>query len=405
MKSLNRIIFMAILLMLVLFTNIIFVNAVGISVTKAVVDYRNVLKGGYAEDYVYVASDSEFDIPLDYEVIGDVKEWISFQPDLNFTRSNKTIFISKNQVQEIKFIVQPPADIPAGNYSGGVRLITGALNRPEAPYGSQLQAAFLIRINVEITGAEFLSCNAGGIKILDAEIGNPLEFSMTATNAGNIRIRPNVSIDIWNQDQTKLMSTVDFGFGNIEVLPTTSKVLFRQFDNTLRIGQYWAYVTVFPCQKTDLISFSVLEKGQIADQGELLRIENQPWAVTDEVVPITAFFRNNGERIVSAKFKGLIKLGEKIITTIDTDYYDVDPGSIQNITFYFTPKKVGQYYISGRVLYNNKLTFEKSSILNANQGEGTGISLTIYILIIIIIVIILMLLLILIKRRRKKDAK
>jgi hypothetical protein len=373
--------------------------AAGLSVTKAVIEYKDVLRGGYAEDSLYVASDTDFDVPLEYEVLGDVAGWISFEPSMNDT--NATLYVSRNHVQQLKIIIQPPSDAASGNYTGGVRIITGTINSPEGPYGSQLQAAFLIRIAVSVTGEQMLSCNFGGFSVPDIEIGGPMTYSFSVQNSGNVRVRPNISIDVWNQDQTRLVKSINNNF-NTDVLPTTSRLFSGESSNNLRIGQYWAYATVSPCGNSEIVSFSVLEKGQIADLGELLRVENPPWASTGEVVPITAIFKNNGARVVSAKFKGVITLNNKIVQNIDSDFYDIPPGEITNITVFFTPKKLGQYYISGRVLYNNKLTFEKSSILNVNTGEEITDINMLYVIIIIIILIIILLLLITIKKKKQR---
>ena len=188
----------------------------------------------------------------------------------------------------------------------------------------------------------------------------------------------------------------------VDVLPTTSRIFSGESSSNLRIGQYWAYASVAPCGNSEIVSFSVLEKGQIADLGELVRIENKPWASTGEVVPITPIFKNNGARVVSAKFKGVITMNNKIVQNIDSDFYDVAPGQMINLTVFFTPKKQGQYYISGRALYNNKLSFEKSSILNVNSGEDITDINMLYVVVIIIIIIIILILLILIKRRKKR---
>lgn len=375
------------------------VSAVGLSVTKAEIEYKDVLRGGYAEDTIYVASDVDFDVPLEYEVLGDIADWISFEPAANDT--NATLYVSRDRVQPLKIIIQPPADAASGNYTGGVRILTGTINRPEGPYGSQLQAAFLIRIKVSITGEQILSCNFGGLVVPDVEIGEPIRYSFSVQNSGNVRVRPNISIDIWNQDQSRLVKSIINNYA-VDVLPTTSRIFNGESSNSLRIGQYWAYASVAPCGNSEIVSFSVLEKGQIADVGELLRIENKPWASTGEVVPITPIFRNGGQRVVSAKFKGVITLNNRIVENIDSDFYDVAPGDTINLTVFFTPKKLGQYYISGRVLYNNKLTFEKSSILNVNTGEEITDINMLYVVVIIIIVIIILLLLIIIRKKRKR---
>jgi len=404
-KILNKLFFgMKLFSILIIFTILysilssVLVQAVGISVTKAVIDYENVLKGGYAEDILYVSTDAPFDIPISYELLGDTKNWINVSPDLN--SPNTTVFINNTNYQPIKIVINPPVDTPVGTYNGTVRIITGAINKPGGQYGSQLQAAFMIRVTVKVTGTEFLSCSGGGIVIKDTEVGSPLEYYMTVSNSGNIRVTPTAVIDIWNQDQTKLIMSKQLEFNSMEVLPTTNQALSNTFANTLRIGQYWAYVTVAPCGNSGLVTFNVYDKGTIVDSGELIRIDNVAWAKIGDVVPITATFKNTGQRSVSAKLKGVITSENKIVETIDSEFYDIAPGQNGNIQVYFTPKKYGQYIISGRILYNNKLSFEKSSVLNVNEGvEAAGFN-WLYVLIIIIIIIIILLLLIRIRRKK-----
>jgi len=211
------------------------------------------------------------------------------------------------------------------------------------------------------------------------------------SNTGNVRIKPNVSIDIWNQDQTSLMMNKDLLFNNIETLPTTTGAFTGTFDANLRVGQYWAYVTVYPCQNTELVTFNVYEKGTLVDSGEFVRLDNEAWANISDIVPITAVFRNTGTRTVSAKLKGVITLNNQIVDTIDTDYYDIAPGETGNNQTYYTPKKLGQYIITARILYNNKLSFEKSSVINVNGGTEQGFNWLYVIIIIIILVVIVFL--------------
>ena len=53
------------------------------------------------------------------------------------------------------------------------------------------------------------------------------------------------------------------------------------------------------------------------------------------------------------------------------DEIEVPSKTTADLISYFTPKDSGRYVISGRVLYNKKLTFEKSSILNVNYAPTT----------------------------------
>jgi hypothetical protein len=374
-------------------------SAVGISVTKAVIEYNNVLRGGYAEDFLYVSTDAPFDIPLSYELLGDTAGWITVSPDLN--DPDNVIYVSNTKYQPIKVIIQPPSDTPIGVYTGDLRILTGTLSTLGGQYGSQLQAAFMIRIRLEITGTEFVSCSGDSVIIRDTEVGSPIEYYMTVSNNGNVRIRPTANVEVWNQDLTKLVMSKNLEFNNREVLPTTSEAFSTSFASDLRIGQYWAYVTIAPCGNTVLTTFSVYEKGTIIDTGDLIRLDSQAWAKIGDVVPITAVFKNTGSRTVSAKFKGIVTLNDNIVEVLDSEFYDVPPGETGSIPVYFTPEKLGQYIISGRILYNNKLSFEKSTVLNVNEGIEKSDNTWIYLLILIIIIVLILLLLINIKKKKK----
>ncbi len=377
-----------------------FVNAVGISVTRATLDFENVLKGGYAEQTFFVSTDAPFSIPLTYELSGEMANWTTISPDMN--APNMTIFVNNTKYQPVTVIIQPPSDIPAGTYTGAVRVITGAINQPGGQYGSQLQAAFLVKLSVVVTGQEILSCSGAGIILRDTEIGQPLEYDMMVSNNGNIRVRPNITVDIWNQDQSKLVMSKDLLFNNVDVLPTTTGSFTNTFTSDLRIGQYWGYVTVHPCENTALVTFNVYDKGTLVDTGEFVRLDSKPWASVGEVVPLTAVFKNTGQRMVSAKFKGVVTLDNRIVDTIDTEYYDISPGQIGNIDFYYTPKNLGQYVITGRILYNNKLSFEKSTVINVNQGTPESGFNWLYIIIIVVILIIIILLVRRIREKKKR---
>ncbi len=128
-------------------------------------------------------------------------------------------------------------------------------------------------------------------------------------------------------------------------------------------------------------------------------------------MPITASFRNMGTRYVATKLKGLITLEDNIIKIIDTDLLDVAPGQTVQLETFFSPKVPGKYEISLRALYNNKLTFEKQSLLNVNPSDEFSEELkklqwkNTKSILLIIIVIIILLFLILIKKKKSRRKK
>jgi hypothetical protein len=148
----------------------------------------------------------------------------------------------------------------------------------------------------------------------------------------------------------------------------------------------------------------VLEKGGISDIGDFVRMQHNPWALTGEIVPINASFRNRGSRIVSARFKGIVSKDGKIIQVLNSDTQDVAPGELAQLQMFFTPKVFGQYRIAGRVHYNNKITYEKGSILNVNPGPdaaGFWSRYKYYVVIFVMLLIIILLLVLIILRKRR----
>ncbi len=389
--------FMIFILSLIIFSLNAFLScAVLLSVNKAGIDYDDVLRGGYAEDTVLVMTDYSGNLSIGYDMHGEIAEWIRVEP-------NESLYMSINRNQLIKVIIEPPEDMPSGNYSGSIRVIAGSIPKPEgAQYGASVLSAFIIKINVGITGDEIIKCNSGAFNIDDAEEGSPLKFSSSVKNEGNVRVKPRFTVDIWDRNQERLMFTKEF-VSDEYIFPTaTMKTEYEIEGHDLPVGQYWADVSVSPCRGGSTITFDVKEKGSIIDEGELIRLETKSWASVDEVVPVKAIFKNTGKRTVSAKFTGRIYAGDKVIGIIESDTLEVKPSETKTFEAYFRPQEISQYYISGRVLYNNKLTYEKSTVLNVDKEKPAGRFSWLALITIIVVILFLM---IIIKKKKSQKQK
>ncbi len=390
-----------VLCLVLMFIIVPFVHASLLGVNKVSIDYMNVLRGGYAEDTVVVSSGSSNDIAVYAEAQGDIKDWISFKP------TQQPLAMNANNPSTIQVIVQPPIDARVGFYEGTVLISTGPLANQSGNMGTNVVVAFEVKIRVNITDTQSLSCTAGGFDIKDLEVGNPLDFSASVSNSGNVRVRPDFRINIYDQDQKNLLAVLNYTSPR-DILPTLSDQITARLNNTLKVGQYWVDASSPVCNSNSLLTFSVLEKGGISDVGDFVRLQNDAWALTGDIVPINASFRNRGTRIVSAQFKGIVTKDGKIVKTIASDILDVNPGELMQLQSFFTPNIFGQYRISGRVYYNNKITYEKASILNVNPGTSAESNLWVvykYYVILLLFIVIIIVLLFLIIRRKKRARK
>ena len=339
--------------------------AIGIGVSPGSISFKDVLRSGYAERTVVLSTSSTE--PLDCEVVaeGPFKEWLSYEPGKKFT-------LSPQSQAQLKIIVQPPADVPNGEYSGFVTVKVLPKEKPGGGMGSSISAAVSIISSVKISDAENRHYKVLDVSVKDTEEKMPVEFSLILENDGNVRIYPKVHIDVLSEDRSTVLKSVDYS--DKLLLPTTKDEILVSVPNDLPLGKYAGRVIAYIDDEKvsdGILDFEVLEKGSLKIQGKLLEVKlNKIWVYTGELVEVTAVFRNDGVLSVPAVFKGKVTLDDAVIELIQSDEIDVPAGQQAKLTAYFTPKKPGRYSIGGRVYFAKKATAEKSSILNVREGTA-----------------------------------
>ncbi|MBN2422269.1 hypothetical protein JXB41_03510 [Candidatus Woesearchaeota archaeon] len=387
-----------IILLFILILAIASVNATTIGISPGILYFPNMIKEGYAEAQVTVSTSSPDTVAGHFEVEGEIKDWINLSPDsLEFSTSSSNPY-------RFSVIIRPPADAKNGNYTGLIRVMTDHVVTTERGASSAVIAAVALRVNIEIIGDEIILCRAGAFSVSDTEIDLPFTVSALVYNDGNVRLRPQFRIKVYDQSEENVLLTTSF-LGE-EILPTLNKRISRQIPNNLQIGQYFIDVLAEQCGITQRLTFDVVEKGGIVDKGKFIGIRTNEFTYVDEPTPILPVFRNEGPRTVLAKFKGeIISLEKnKIIEVIESDEIAIEPSQQIEFPLFFIPDAPGKYQISGRIIYNKKITFEeKSKVINViGEKKKVGLSVIFLILIYMIIGLAILVLIGKIKKERKK---
>ncbi|KHO45597.1 MAG: hypothetical protein QS98_C0009G0006 [archaeon GW2011_AR3] len=362
-------------------------SALSIGVTPANIDFNDMLRGGYAEKNVRISTSDARNITGHISKFGDIADWLRIEPD------PESLSFSSSAPYTMKVVVEPPVDAANGVYTGEIRILTDSAGAGEGTVGSQVRASVSLEVTVRITDVELKACSAGAASLDDTEIGLPLSLEWLVRNTGNVRIAPRITIDIWDKDKQSLIASREYE--SAEILPTTEQGFNRKFSSEgMAVGQYWANMAIQDCDYSGLTTFDIVEKGVISDKGEILAVEAASYVYSGDIVPVTAKFMNRGIRAVTAKFKGDIRLDNKIVQLIESEVVLVEPGETVGLTSFFTPEKTGKYSVSGHVVYNNKLTFEKSTIINVNPKQktltiGTALLVALYLAIIITIIFLI----------------
>jgi len=365
-----------------------------VGVSPASIHFPHVMRGGYSERSVLVSVDVDKEVEVVLNTSGEIKDWLNLSVQ-NFSVSN---------ANPVSFLVSimPPEDIPNGNYTGFVRITTSGFGEGVEGHAVSIIRSFLdLKVSVEITDQEVISCVVSNLIVYSAEKGENIIFNFNFKNYGNVRLGPRVEVNIWDQDQTSIVKSEDFSENSI--LPTKEKDFSLKINSLdLDLDQYWAEVFVPDCYTSEVLTFDILEPGALTAKGVLMGIVNQKKANVSETVPISARFKNIGQKEVSAQFKGKVTFGSEIVEIIESPEVDIAIAEIMPFDFYFTPKKPGKYIISGRVFYSGKRTFESSSSLEVVQKSSKFQFLSQVFLVLIYVILIFIIIIFLYKIRREK---
>jgi len=369
--------FWALMIFLLVISGVSARSIVGIS--PGAVHFKDVLRGGYAERHVTISVDSGKEIGLEIEPRGEIEEWLEF---------NQSLVVSDDKPARLFISVSPPSDVPNGNYTGFLRVSTDALG--EVPPGhavAAVRADIDIAITVEITDQEIVGCFARNFRVESVERGDDIVFEASVSNEGNIRLRPTIKIDIWDQEQITLVRNVELR--GEEILPTREKALeFSLPSDDFELDQYWADVEIIECYSGDTLTFDVLEPGALKANGILRKIFTVPWAEIGETIEIIVDFENVGEKDVNAKFRGKITRDGEIVRLLESEEIIAPISELTNFSFFFTPENEGKYIASGRVFYDKKRTFEGSTIFHVRPNIFTFKEILLTLVYVILIVVI-----------------
>ena len=399
MKMVGSLRILVLCLVLVLFS-FSFVDAALLGVNRASISFDDVLRNGYAEQQITVTIGQPNDVLVSFEARGEVADWIRFEPE------SQSFFVNENNPGIINVIVEPPSDARVDDYSGLVFISTGSLGNVSSPMGTNVIVAFEVDVSVGLTDTQILSCSAGGFDLSDFELGEQGFFRAGVRNSGNVRLRPSFEIKVFSQMEDEVLANYEVRSGS-DIIPTKSGVVeeFVSFD--LEPGQYWAEISEPVCGARSRLTFSVLERGGISDVGDFSRLGVKTWASVGEIVPIVSYFKNDGTRTVSAQFKGTISKDNVVLDVLESDIINVPAGEEVNLEVFYVPQEIGQYRVSGRVHYNNKVSFERSSVMNVNEDgviveDSDGFDLFVLFLSVLIVVFAFLVFLILRKKKRKR---
>jgi hypothetical protein len=338
--------------------------AVSLGISPSMVDFKQVLKGGYAEKTATISTSSQQPLDISISAGGQIGSWLS--------TSENSFVLDPNSRKTIVIKVIPPADTPSGTYTGTVTAISKPSATSSGAMGAIIVTAVETQVTIEVTGDQVEKFEVSSVSTEDTEEGQPIQFDLKVDNQGNVKITPSIHLAILDKNGQTLKS---LDYSQTEILPTRSEPILIKVTNDLPIGDYDAKITIAvgAQQVEKRVSFSVLERGSLRLQGELVSMQaNKVWANVGDVIEVSAMFKNTGQLVAPSVLKGKAYLEDNLVEVLEGDEIDVPVGETAELKTYFTPKNPGRYKIVGWVYYSKKTTKESFIILNVQGSNVTA---------------------------------
>jgi hypothetical protein len=339
--------------------------SISIGAGPSTLDFGKLTKGGYAENQITVSTAHDKDLQCTVEYAGDLKGWVSLD-------SGNEFVLKANSRKDVRVVIMPPLDVQNGKYEGAIYIKAAPQTTITQGAGLAVGAGVRIGLSAEITGQEDVSIEVKNAVVGDTEVGYPIKVSLDAENTGNIRYTPRFQVDVFDMSGKKFLSGE---YSDTPLLPTRiERIRFTLPSGNLPIGEYKAEINTYVQDNlldNQAVVFKILPEGSWSIAGKLEKIILSANNVeADELVKVSATFKNTGQVPVKAKLKAEAYMGTKLVSALpESDEMGVEPGQKAKLETYFTPKKAGDYLIKAVAVFGGSQTESKKALLTVSEAE------------------------------------
>jgi len=375
-----RIVFIAILLLLIPGIISSPVIATAIAVTPSNLEISDALRGGEYERKITVYNPDSEQTDYTLAASGDAGEWISFykQDDSDSMVNRVTIPGNENVRLLVKFTI--PQDAANGEHNAVISVTSVPVEEAPGVSGHAVSLAAPVSVTIFVTGNQILSGVVTSINADDVEVNYPLRIKVHFQNTGNVVAIPQTTVEITTQDGIAINQYISDDFS---VKPQKHETIPIEWDTTGRDpGDYIADVSVAlgdTIIKQEKLSFSILPLGTITRSGNLMELKFRGETAQGILTTVQATFINTGQIDTKAKFVGKVYHNDTLINTLESEELLVAVGNTEILEAYFKPVQPGEYRVNGYVLYEGKKTEEKESSFTISRygeaGDAVGTAL------------------------------
>jgi len=341
-------------------------SAAGIGVSPPTLRYEKVLKGNTAQEQFTIFNSADADVYYDIRIEGN--DWFSFEPD-------SPVKVPAKGSVRVNAIVNPPGDTANGVYNCTIYVEPAGAN-VTAGEGAVMGIlpAIGLTTSIEITGEQILAGNVYKISVESNEIDKPIRFKIGFANTGNVKAKPETSINI-----LKDARIVEKLIRSDEIIPGASKEITAEWIGE-DVGEYGSNVKV--TVNGELLSerglkFDVLERGALRCKGEIVEIKVPNEVSVGMPAKIEVGFKNTGSIALEAKIKGDVIHNRELVEVMESEPVLIDVGKTATLTAYINPAEPGDYLVDGDVIYEGKKVEMNQITISVKSAEASGMNMNI----------------------------
>ena len=264
---------------------------------------------------------------------GEAGQWITFTDE-------KYVFLPGIKTK-IPFYVTVPEGTKEGRYTAKIALLAA----DSGEEGSILQNSIVSYIPVTITVSSVqksASLAVDSLTVYTAEESDEnVYFETVVSNLGNVGDTQDIHLDIYDMQGTIVHTQVIHS----SFVAYEQKEIMSSFPEGLSRGKYYARTVIGNTSKST--SFSIVPDGSLKRKGELLALDTT--VSKDNLVTITAYFKNTGESVVHAQLSGTVSQNDETVERFESDSQVLAPEQYTRFMYSYSELLSGSYALDAEI--------------------------------------------------------
>ena len=230
-------------IILVIFTLMMpgFISASGIISQQ--IEIEDAMRGQVIEELLSVVNSGDSEIVFKLGAEGDITDWVSFKEFGDIEGLITEVTAPPKEWAKTRVFIKVPDDTPNGEYTGQLTALLSAapIQEQEDSISVGIAQKFRRPVKIVVTDTEIVDFE---VRVMPEKYFinkiEPLKIKSIYTNNGNIAIRPNAQIKIFNPDGKEIFNAIyPYPENEAPVRPRATKaIMIVHHSGELQEGRY-----------------------------------------------------------------------------------------------------------------------------------------------------------------------